>query len=76
MKIKTRARGPVISIRRGDRYPGGRCASDICIQDSFEDEELSAVKRVDSSRDRAGVGPPEGMVAGQAHDLEAESERR
>lgn len=39
-----------------------------------EDEELSAVKRVQLVREIArAAGTPEGMVAGQAHDLEAES---
>ena len=39
-----------------------------------EDEELSAVKRVQLIREIARAsGTPEGMVAGQAYDLEAES---
>ncbi len=39
-----------------------------------EDEELSAVKRIQLVREIARAsGTPEGMVAGQAYDLEAES---
>jgi geranylgeranyl pyrophosphate synthase len=39
-----------------------------------EDENLSAAKRADLVREIArAAGTPEGMVAGQAHDLEAES---
>ena len=39
-----------------------------------EDEELSAVKRMQLVREIARAsGTPEGMVAGQAYDLEAES---
>ena len=39
-----------------------------------EDDELSAVKRIQLVREIASAsGTPEGMVAGQAYDLEAES---
>jgi geranylgeranyl diphosphate synthase, type II len=46
----------------------------LAFQTVSEDENLSAEKRMQVIREIApAAGTPEGMVAGQAHDLEAES---
>ena len=60
--------GEAIAILAGDAL------QTLAFKIISEDEELSAVKRVELIREIARAsGTPEGMVAGQAHDLEAES---
>jgi geranylgeranyl diphosphate synthase type II len=60
--------GEAIAILAGDAL------QTLAFRTISEDEELSAVKRMQLVSEIARAsGTPEGMVAGQAHDLEAES---
>ncbi|HVQ39194.1 MAG TPA: farnesyl diphosphate synthase [Pyrinomonadaceae bacterium] len=60
--------GEAIAILAGDAL------QTLAFKTIAEDEQLSAVKRMQLVREIARAsGTPEGMVAGQAHDLEAES---
>jgi geranylgeranyl pyrophosphate synthase len=60
--------GEAIAILAGDAL------QTLAFKNISEDEELSAVKRMQLVSEIARAsGTPEGMVAGQAHDLEAES---
>jgi geranylgeranyl pyrophosphate synthase len=52
----------------------GDALQTLAFQTVSEDDKLSAEKRVELIREIARAsGTPEGMIAGQAHDLEAES---
>jgi geranylgeranyl diphosphate synthase type II len=60
--------GEAVAILAGDAL------QTLAFKTISEDEELSAIKRMQLVRELARAsGTPEGMVAGQAYDLEAES---